>query len=294
MVAASRLAIACTMLLAAAPGSAQERDEPAPPDFVNARVDEDYAYLRDSSRRSGSWWESFKFIPIANEGRLTLGGDLRLRYERYRNNLWGGADQPNDAYGLMRLMSHADLQLGSNLRLFGQLIGAWSAGVEPSPGPVDETRFDLLQSFARVGVPITVGACSSKAGGSLTRRRWLRHPALSSSENRASGDRPSAFPRHGSATPVSLQWPDQAAITRCRVAKVVSQSALFNFSCDEAGIGLSSSASRTCRSILLFATTSPTAALISRLSLGSFPIINSLRSAKRWRAVSVPFRSTAI
>ncbi|HEV2553337.1 MAG TPA: hypothetical protein VGV17_06240 [Bosea sp. (in: a-proteobacteria)] len=57
MVAASRLAIACTMLLAAAPGSAQERDEPAPPDFVNARVDEDYAYLRNSSRRSGSWWE---------------------------------------------------------------------------------------------------------------------------------------------------------------------------------------------------------------------------------------------
>ncbi len=148
----TRGVVALIMLAAFGGQAAGQEGVPAPPAFGNARSGEDYSYLRDPANRTGAWWEPLKFVPLdpAGVSRLSLGADLRFRYERHRNNFWGGADKPDDAYGLVRFMPYASLHLGPDLRLFGQLIGAWSAGVEPTPGPVDETGADLLQGFAQV------------------------------------------------------------------------------------------------------------------------------------------------
>lgn len=80
--------------------------------------------MRDPENRTGAWWEPIKFIAFDPAGThyLTVGADMRVRCESYTNNLWGDGPAPNDAYGWFRVMPYADLHLGSNVRLFGQLM----------------------------------------------------------------------------------------------------------------------------------------------------------------------------
>lgn len=145
------LTIACLPAYAAAQDKASQKRS-GPPEFDNARYGEDYSYLRDPANWTGAWWEPFKFIPLEPTGTryLTLGADLRPRYEHYVNRNWGDAPEPTDGYGLFRIMPYADLHLGPGVRLFGQLIGAWSMDLEPSPGPADETGVELLQAFGQL------------------------------------------------------------------------------------------------------------------------------------------------
>src|SRR5512146_472770 len=63
-------------------------DTGAPP-LTNLRYDEDYSYLSNPGARSGQWWEPLKFIPLSERSYLTLGSELRLRYESIRNDNWG-------------------------------------------------------------------------------------------------------------------------------------------------------------------------------------------------------------
>src|SRR5262245_43569015 len=55
------------------------------------RYDEDYSYLRNPAKRTGAWWEPYKYIPLDINGTnyLTLGAELRYRQEEYRNFNWG-------------------------------------------------------------------------------------------------------------------------------------------------------------------------------------------------------------
>jgi len=87
---------------------------------------------------------------VANAPAATFGVEARLRHETYRNNLWGGAEAPDDSYGWLRVLPSVDLRPGPGLRLFGELIGAWARGVEPAESPVDETGLDLLQGYAQL------------------------------------------------------------------------------------------------------------------------------------------------
>jgi hypothetical protein len=126
----------------------------ARPNITGVRYDEDYSYLSDPAKRTGAWWEKFKYIPLDVNGNayLTLGMELRLREEAYQNKNWG--EVPVDNYQWYRAMPYADLHLGPNLRLFGQVIGAWTTGKETAVTGVDETGVELLQGFADVKVPL--------------------------------------------------------------------------------------------------------------------------------------------
>ncbi|WP_380784735.1 alginate export family protein [Sphingomonas sp. R86521] len=129
------------------PASAQDREAWQPPTLTTTRYDEDWSKLADPSERTGRWTEPFKYVPLGQDAYLTTGVEIRLRNEKYRANLWGDADAPDDGYLWMRAMPHADLHVG-RLRGFVQPIIAYAAGVAPSAGPIDQTRFDLLQGFA--------------------------------------------------------------------------------------------------------------------------------------------------
>ena len=55
-----------------------------PPPFKQLRYDENYAYLSDPALRT-DFLDAIKFIPLSKSGEsyLTLGGEIRERYEYY-------------------------------------------------------------------------------------------------------------------------------------------------------------------------------------------------------------------
>lgn len=121
-----------------------------PPRFSNVRYDEDYSYL--SSGRSGAW-ERLKFIPLTadKQAYLSIGGEVRDRYEYFSAVNWGAGPRDPDGYGMHRFMLHADLRAGPWLRAFGQLKSGLISGRAGGPRPTDEDRLDLNQAFVDVG-----------------------------------------------------------------------------------------------------------------------------------------------
>src|SRR2546423_4123840 len=137
-----------------------EADSPGtPPPIGLVRFDEDYSYLRNAGSnqlRALSPWTSLKYIPLNKAGDLylTLGTEVRLRYERYDNNLWGQGPQDSDGYLWARFLPLADLHLGEHVRVFGQLISAFAFGLDVPKSPIDENRLDVLQSFIDLRLPL--------------------------------------------------------------------------------------------------------------------------------------------
>jgi len=146
------------MLLAAAPAVAQSGEPWQPPTLTNTRYDEDWSKLADPANRDGRWTDDLKYIPLNDDGAnwIGTGMELRARIESFHNNLWGGADAPNDAYLWLRATPYVDLHVGK-VRAFVQPIAAYAVGVAPSTSPVDQTRADLLQGFVEVEAgPVTL------------------------------------------------------------------------------------------------------------------------------------------
>ena len=63
------------------------------------------------------------------------------------------------------MLPYADLHLGPNVRLFGQMIGAWETGKETNVTGVDETGLELLQGFGELKLPLGDGADLTLRGG---------------------------------------------------------------------------------------------------------------------------------
>jgi len=125
-----------------------------PPPFKKLRQDEDYACLRDPSQRS-DYLDAIKFIPLNTnrDSYLTLGGEVRERYEYYHNNLWGRGPQDDDGYFLQRYMLHADAHFGESFRFFAQFKSGLEDGRNGGPRPTDRDDFDLHQAFADARLP---------------------------------------------------------------------------------------------------------------------------------------------
>lgn len=148
------LLLAC----AAMPARAQSGEPWQPPMLTNTRYGEDWGKLADPANRDGRWTENAKYILLGDDTWLSTGIELRARSESYRDNLWGGADAPDDSYLWLRAMPYADLHVGK-LRAFVQPIAAYAIGVVPSAGPIDQSRVDLLQGFAQADIgPVTLRA----------------------------------------------------------------------------------------------------------------------------------------
>jgi hypothetical protein len=121
---------------------------PPPPPFKPLRYDENYAYLRGSPRRA-EWLDAFKFIPLTTNGSsyLTLGGEIRERYEYNHNSQWGRGPQDENGYWLQRYMIHGDAHFGDYFRLFTQFKSGLENGRQGGPRPTDQDDFDLHQAF---------------------------------------------------------------------------------------------------------------------------------------------------
>ncbi len=142
------------LLLFVQPLFAQQAGEPPP--YKQVRYEEDYRYLlADTTERDV--WDPLKFIALTQSKRnyLSLGGEVRFHYERFRNRDWGIHPQPHDGYLLQRYMMHADLHLGEKLRFFGQLKSGLVAGQAGEPDLPDKDALDLHQAFADVNIPLS-------------------------------------------------------------------------------------------------------------------------------------------
>ena len=119
----------------------------APP-FKSLRYDENYEYLRNVERRT-SRLDALKFIPLRADGSsyLSLGGEVRERFELIHHVAWGSGPRDDDGYLLQRYMLHADLHFGESLRIFTQLKSGLEEGREGGPRPTDRDSIDLHQAF---------------------------------------------------------------------------------------------------------------------------------------------------
>lgn len=137
---------------------------PALPPIDPRRFTEDYSDLDDPDKRTGSWGETGKWIRLGDGAALTLGAELRARYERYRNNEFGDAAVPDEGYQLYRFLPYADFHLGSHVRAFTQLSLTHADRDPASIGPPDDTGNDVLQAFVDVSFPGAGGAWTLRGG----------------------------------------------------------------------------------------------------------------------------------
>jgi hypothetical protein len=138
----------------------------SPPAYTVLRYDEDYSYLNDPAARTDVF-DPIKYIPLSERSDLylTLGGQLRDRYEYFNNNLFGSGPQDRNGYNLLRLMANADLHLGPHVRMFVEGISATEQGRVGGPRPSDLNQVDLFQAFVDIMLPLASDASLELRGG---------------------------------------------------------------------------------------------------------------------------------
>lgn len=119
------------------------------PEYHLLRAEEDWSVLGGPVRGTDPF-DRVKFVPIAwpASSFISVGGEIRHRYERFTNEAW--APSPADGYLLQRYMVHADLRLGRRVRLFAQLKSGIETGRTAGPRPPDEDSLDVHQSFVEM------------------------------------------------------------------------------------------------------------------------------------------------
>ena len=162
-------AIALTAVVAGF--AARADDEPAGPvspptrpAIAFNRWQEDWSVLADPALRTEPL-DSLKYVPLGTDPKsyLSLGLNLRERYEQSDANGFGTRGTPAANYVISRLETHADLHLGSQVQLFAQFDSAFAPGKERLT-PVDENRLDLEQAFAAYVVPLADGTLKFRLG----------------------------------------------------------------------------------------------------------------------------------
>ncbi|MGH7516280.1 MAG: alginate export family protein [Gemmatimonadales bacterium] len=140
-------------MLPAAPAAGQDTTPAARPVFQALRYEEDWSALRDPRLHTGRL-DRLKYLPLDGAGRIwaSLGGETRLRYEQFRNPLFGGDPPDAGGYLLHRYLVHADLHVGQRLRVFVQLQAALASGRTGGPRAFDENGLDLHQAFGELSL----------------------------------------------------------------------------------------------------------------------------------------------
>jgi hypothetical protein len=143
------VALVVLVLLSGARSQAAASSCPSGPRFSETRYDDDFSYLRDPACRT-DFWDPLKYIPLGDQEDwyLSLGGEIRERYERFHNPLWGQQPQSPGGYALQRYLLFGDLHLGENLRIFAELMSVWENARIGGPRPqIDQDQLDFSQFF---------------------------------------------------------------------------------------------------------------------------------------------------
>ena len=123
-----------------------------PPAYHVLRFDENYSSLTNPANRT-DWFDPIKYIPLRSHDPswyLTVGGELRARFEgNYDANL-GIGGVGSDDYLLQRITLLTDWHLGERVRLFAEGISGLIAGESLPAAPVQDDPIDLAYAFLDV------------------------------------------------------------------------------------------------------------------------------------------------
>lgn len=123
------------------------------------RYEEDWSFLEDPRCRT-QLWDPLKYIPLRRDHSvvLSLGIDVRERFERFSTSSWGLEPGDGATFVLQRVMPHAHLHVGARFEVYFELTSNLVWGDEPRP--LDRDDLDLLQAFASV----SFGSLTVRAG----------------------------------------------------------------------------------------------------------------------------------
>ena len=140
----STCAIALMASFALAPMANAQSSAPV---FAPMSYDDDFSHLSDPALRN-STWAKLKFIPVAGEAYLTVGGEARVRTET-RENLNFGRGVQDEGFDLQhRVRLWGDLNINPNLRDFGELQATGTNGDDvPTRNPIDHNVIEGHQYF---------------------------------------------------------------------------------------------------------------------------------------------------
>jgi hypothetical protein len=135
--------------------NAENKTKFVPQPFKTIRYEEDYSYLKNQTSRYG-FWDGIKYIDIRfmPDAYLSLGGELRERYQNLHHYEFGLAEFKDDDYLLHRVLLHADLHLGKHFRTFVQFGSHYVFGKANDKTQVEENHLDLQQGFAELQIPV--------------------------------------------------------------------------------------------------------------------------------------------
>ncbi|MDB5977692.1 MAG: hypothetical protein JWR07_4452 [Nevskia sp.] len=128
----------------------QAAPDPNPPPYTLLRYNERYDYLADPRNR-GDWFDPIKYIPLSasdQQSYLSLGGELRERYENLHQAGFGTGPLPNQSYLLQRIAVSADLHVNQRLRVFAQGLSGLQFDQQKQAPSVNQNPIDLQQGFA--------------------------------------------------------------------------------------------------------------------------------------------------
>jgi hypothetical protein len=128
----------------------QAPPNPSPPPYTLLRFNEDYSYLADPAKRTDRF-DPVKYISLSADNPLSylsLGADLRERYEQFSSPGFGVPPNPSHThYLLQRIDIDVDLHFNEHFRLFTQGISGYDWGSNAPTPPVDQDPAALQQAF---------------------------------------------------------------------------------------------------------------------------------------------------
>lgn len=123
-----------------------------PPAYKSLRFDENYSRLSNPTNRT-DLLDPIKYIPLRmNEPAwyLTLGGELRERFEGSYDPNFGIGGKEANSYWLQRVTLLSDVHLGERFRVFAEGISGVIEGENPPAPSVQDDPIDLQFAFADV------------------------------------------------------------------------------------------------------------------------------------------------
>ncbi len=164
--------VACVLVigvLSLHTGSARDSDStataPQRPAILFNRWQEDWSVLADPRVRREPF-DNLKYIPLSRDNPkayLSLGADLRVRFESNNAPALGTPPNVNEDYVITRFELHADVHPSARVQIFTQLQSDFAPG-KVMLTPPDVNQLDLEQAFVAVTEPVGGGTFTARVG----------------------------------------------------------------------------------------------------------------------------------
>jgi hypothetical protein len=149
----------------AADDTATVDSPPVRPPIMFNRWQEDWSALADP-RVPREAFDDLKYISLSATDPhtyLSLGTDLRERFEDNDAASFGTGPNRKDDYDISRLEGHADLRITEAFQAFVQLQSDYAIG-KTTRSPVDQDRLDVEEAFVALTEPLEGGTFKVRLG----------------------------------------------------------------------------------------------------------------------------------